>query len=198
MENPFILLITAIFTAIAAENLVFTRALGLNKTVMIMNHPKLVILYGTLVTWMMTASSLFTAVLNRLLIGQPLANYLYAPGYLLCACGVLAFTYLYTRKQMPAQFAVIRHILPATTFNSAVFGVFYITNGPSYGFLQTIGYAFGAGVGFTLAILIIYYARKRLAISPVPRSFRGMPILLLYIGFLSLAIYGLIGHGLPS
>ena len=32
--------------------------------------------------------------------------------------------------------------------------------------------------------------------SKVPRAFRGLPILLIYIGILSLALYGLLGHPL--
>ena len=30
----------------------------------------------------------------------------------------------------------------------------------------------------------------------VPASFRGMPVMLIYIGILALAVYGFTGHGL--
>ena len=84
------------------------------------------------------------------------------------------------------------------SFNTALFGSFFVSASQNHSVMQTVGYAFGTGLGCTAAMMVIYYARKRLVICPVPRSFRGMPILLIYLGLLSLAIYGLLGHGLPS
>ena len=52
----------------------------------------------------------------------------------------------------------------------------------------------GTGVGVTLALVLLDVANQNIAMSRVPRIFRGLPILLLYIGILSLAFYGLIGH----
>ena len=68
----------------------------------------------------------------------------------------------------------------------------------SYGLVQTVGFALGSGIGYTLAILLLCEGRRRIALSDVPRAFRGMPVMLLYAGILSLAIYGLIGHQLPT
>ena len=81
---------------------------------------------------------------------------------------------------------------------SALFGALYVTAYQEFHFFRITGYALGSGLGYTLALVIIYFARKRLAISPVPRSFRGLPILLIYLGLISLALYGLIGHRLPT
>ena len=64
--------------------------------------------------------------------------------------------------------------------------------------MKTCGFAFGSGAGYTLALLLISEGRKRIALSDVPRAFRGLPVALIYIGILSLAIYGLIGHQLPT
>jgi len=79
-----------------------------------------------------------------------------------------------------------------------LFAVFFLSASQNFVLTQTLGYAVGSALGYTVAIFVIYYARKRLAISAVPRSFRGLPILLIYLGLLSLALYGLIGHNLPT
>ena len=77
-------------------------------------------------------------------------------------------------------------------------GTILIAFSGGYGFVKTVGFAFGSGIGYTAAPLLVREGRRRIALSDVPRAFRGLPIMLLYIGILSLAIYGLIGHQLPT
>ena len=197
MENLLLFLMAAL-TALAVENVVFARALGIGKSALFLKSPRMGILYGVLLTWVATVSSVLTAGCNVLLTDTQYIAFTRAPLFFLCVSLVYALTYWGTKKWMPALHRLIRPALPISTFNSALFGALYTTANQGYSFFQGVGYALGAGIGYTLALLVIYYARKRLAISPVPRSFRGLPILLLYIGLLSLAIYGLIGHGLPS
>jgi len=57
-------------------------------------------------------------------------------------------------------------------------------------------FGLGAGIGFTLATFFISVAYDYLYSAAIPRAFRGFPILLIYIGLLSLAFYGLVGHQL--
>lgn len=197
MEN-FTLFFVAALTALAVENAIFTRSLGLSKAVLFINSPTTGILYGALFTWNALLSSLLVSGLNLLLVGNPYVSALRFPGYLVCVSLVYICTYLYTKYRMDPLFQIIHRALPISTFNSALFGAFYVSATQSHDIFQTVGYALGTGVGYTIAILVIYYARKRLAISPIPRSFRGLPVLLVYIGLLSLALYGLIGHGLPT
>ena len=170
-QMPFL---AALLTAIAVENTVFARALGMTRPVLYLNSAKTGMIYGVVFTWMVTASSAMASVVNWLLIDVSYARYVRPIGFLLCV-GIV-------------------YVL--TTFNTALFGALYMSI--QQDIVKSIGYALGTGVGYTAAILILYYAQKRLASSPVPRSFRGMPILMVYIGLLSLAVYGLIGHALPT
>ena len=196
LENFTLFFITAL-TALAVENTVFARGLGLNKWGLFINGPKTGILYGMLLTWLLTVSSVFAAGINYIMQDSPYIMYLRAPLYFICVSGVYIGTYMLAGVKSMRYTRAMKQALPGCAFSSALFGTLYVTSG-SRNFFEITGYALGAGIGYTLAILIIYYARKRLAISPVSRSFRGLPILLMYIGLLSLALYGLIGHGLPT
>ncbi|MEG1448442.1 MAG: hypothetical protein RSC41_03840 [Oscillospiraceae bacterium] len=49
-----------------------------------------------------------------------------------------------------------------------------------------------------LALLVILSAKTRLSYSNIPKIMKGLPILLIYIGLLSLGIFGLFGHPLPA
>jgi electron transport complex protein RnfA len=156
-------------------------------------------LYGGVFTGVLMLSSLLVSAVNALGRYNPfLTTYVRVPAYFLCVVAVYIAVYMLTRQFLPQLFGMIRDILPLSTFNTALFGVFYTSAMNGFVLTQTMGYALGAGAGYTLAVMILYFARKRLAMSPVPRSFRGLPLLLVYIGLLALALYGLIGHGLPT
>ena len=196
--NPFLLFLVTALTALAVENVVFARALGLNRATLSLKSARAGILYGAVLTWLAVLSSMLVTVVNYVLFDYRYAQFIRAPLFLLCVALVYAPTHLLTKRYKPALFERIEPVLPVSAFNSALFGVFYVAYISDFGFVQTVGYAFGSGIGYTIALQIIFYARKRLSISPIPRSFRGLPILLVYIGLLSLAIYGLIGYGLSA
>jgi electron transport complex protein RnfA len=192
-----ILFLTTALTALAAHNVVFARALGLGRPTMFLKSARVGILYGVIFTGVATLSSAMAAAISFLWEGNSLTAFLRAPLYFLCVATVYLAVFFGIPYVWRSRRKEIRRAMPIAIFNSALFGVLYVSAGQQYSAVETIGYALGAGAGYTAALVIIYYARKRLAISPVPRSFRGLPILLVYLGLLSLAIYGLIGHMLP-
>lgn len=196
METIAVFFIT-VLTALAGENAILGRALGLSKPLLFLKSPRMGILYGGLLTWTATLSAVLVSGVNRLLEDASYIPFIRAPLYFLCVAIVYLLTFFLTRRYLPRTHVSIRQALPISTFNTALFGALYMSAIRSFEFFRTVGYALGAGIGYTLALLVIYYARKRLAISPIPRSFRGLPILLVYLGLLSLAVCGLIGHALP-
>uniref|UniRef100_UPI0040299D9A Rnf-Nqr domain containing protein n=1 Tax=Gemmiger qucibialis TaxID=2997294 RepID=UPI0040299D9A len=58
---------------------------------------------------------------------------------------------------------------------------------------QSRAVGFGSGVGYLVAVLVVDEGRRRLRSKDIPHIFRGLPSELIYIGILSLAIYGLVG-----
>lgn len=89
--------------------------------------------------------------------------------------------------------------LPVTAaFNGASFGAVLIAILSKETLLQTIAYCLGCSAGLTMALMLVHSGRQRLELCKVPKSFSGLPITMIYIGILSLAIYGLIGHQLPT
>jgi electron transport complex protein RnfA len=199
MENNALIFFTMTLTALAMENALFFRVLGLNRYVLFLNSPKMGMLYGGVFTGVLMLSSLLVSAVNYFVRDNPfLTMYVRVPAYFLCVVAVYIAVYMLTRRFLPKLFGMIRDILPLSTFNTALFGVFYTSAMNGFVITQTMGYALGAGAGYTLAVMILYFARKRLAMSPVPRSFRGLPLLLVYIGILALALYGLVGYGLPT
>ena len=74
-----------------------------------------------------------------------------------------------------------------------VLGTLLVAASQNYNLLQSIGFGFGSGVGYLVAVLVVDEGRRRLRSKDIPHIFRGLPSVLIYIGILSLAIYGLVG-----
>ncbi len=139
------------------------------------------------------AGALFTGQMFGLLwLSANLSAIVWPVALLAAVLLALLGTYRLAHR-LPAKEAAetAKGLLPAATLNTALFAALLHTAGQDFSFGQAVGYALGTGLGYTAALLIILYARKRLAISPIPRSFRGLPILLVYVGLISLALYGL-------
>jgi Na+-translocating ferredoxin:NAD+ oxidoreductase subunit A len=62
-----------------------------------------------------------------------------------------------------------------------------------YSFIESIIFGFGAGAGFTLALVIMAGIREELELADVPKSFRGAPITMIVAGILALAFMGFAG-----
>ncbi len=93
-----------------------------------------------------------------------------------------------------AKAAPYRALLPLATVNCCVLGTLLICANQNYTLLQTVGFSLGSGVGYLFAVLIVEEGRRRLRSKNVPTIFQGLPSSLIYMGILSLALYGLLGH----
>ena len=96
------------------------------------------------------------------------------------------------------RFDAAKEMVVVASFTAAALGAVVLALSMELGILNTLIYCAGSAVGLTLAMMLIHSGRERMEVSEVPRAFKGIPITLIYIGMLSLAIYGLTGHALPN
>jgi electron transport complex protein RnfA len=62
-----------------------------------------------------------------------------------------------------------------------------------FNFAQSLVHAFGAGIGFWLALVLMASIRERVQQSDVPKAFQGLGIAFVIAGLLSLAFLGFSG-----
>ncbi len=198
-------LVTFFYAALAAvffENIIFTRALGTSRLLTVVKSPKTMLKFGALLTCITTASGALAWAAN-LLIGK-LSFKLYIEPLVFVA--VLIIVYILTSIILyflfPKTYRKMSEILLLAVFNCASLGAILL---PAHNSLMSVeaslatwlGYSFGTGVAFFLASLLVFEGTRKLKGSHIPAPFRGLPATLIYIGILSLAFYGLIGHELP-
>ncbi len=194
MMNFFVTLLTAM----AVENVIFAKGLGSSKFVFDINKLRTAIKFGGIVTLITTVASLISYYINSMT--QQMGLRLYHRGilFIIAVCIVYGISCFILRRRNLLVFRRHRLILALASFNPSVHGALLLAATHSLSLWDTIAYSLGSGIGFTVALVLIYNCKRRIAISKVPKTFRGLPISLIYIGILSLAIYGLIGYQLPS
>lgn len=183
--------------AISLENAIFTRALGVGKSMFTVQRTRQILAYGGVVTLMTTVVSMICSPLSELAVVKTWTSLYRSILYLAVLSVVYVLCHLlFTR--LPKPFSTLTGgFLPLAFFNCAMFGSVMLSSVQSYNFAQYVGFGFGTGAGFTIAYLLVSEGRRRIELSNVPRAFRGFPAAIMYIGILSLAFYGLAGHQLP-
>ncbi len=184
-------------TAALLENLVLSRGLGISTVLFSASSAKRIFQFGALFTFMALSSAVLATVINPLVSALSFRAYIRPLVFILLLTLLYYIVYFIVGKIMKSASEYVRNYLPYATFNCALLGVLYITTIGNHTLLQAAGFAFGSGVGLTFASLLIAEGRRRLDTERIPRTFRGLPIALLYVGLISLALFGLIGHQLP-
>ena len=91
---------------------------------------------------------------------------------------------------MPPLYKALGVYLPLITTNCAVLGVTIANIDNGYNFAQAITNALGAGLAFTLALVLFSGVRSRIADSNIPETFKGVPATLIAASIVSLSFMG--------
>lgn len=121
--------------------------------------------------------------------------------YIFLIAGAVQLVEMYLRKFFPPLYKAFGVYLPLITTNCVILFVCLEVGkraGPASGELywdlgKTLTYAFFAGVGFLLAIVIMAGIREELEHCDVPKPLRGPGITLIISGILALAFLGFSG-----
>lgn len=190
--------------AVFAENVIFSRALGVSRLIKLVGDPDVktwqycvpVILVQVLAApsgW--AAHNLLFPWLKIVLPGWLPVYALRPLVYLTASLLAMALVWLLLAVAPNPQRDACREQLPAATFNCCVLGTLLICANQNFNLLQYLAFGLGSGLGYLFAVLVVDEGRRRLRSKDIPNIFRGLPSSLIYIGILSLALYGLVGHG---
>jgi len=149
---------------------------------------------GGAVTFVMLVSSSCAYGIHQLLTAID-APYLKLISFIAVIASTVQLVEMFIKKVSPALFRALGIFLPLITTNCAILGLALFQTNKGYNFLQCIVYALGAGIGFTLALVLMAGLRERLELATVPDVVRGTALTLMLAGLLSLAFMGFAGLG---
>jgi electron transport complex protein RnfA len=149
---------------------------------------------GGAVTFVMLISSMCAYGIHAFLVAIQ-APFLQLISYIVVIASTVQLVEMFIKKMSPALFRALGIFLPLITTNCAILGVALFQTNKGYGFVESIVYALGAGVGFTLALVLIAGIREQLNFAEVPDVVKGTALTLLIAGILSLTFMGFAGLG---
>ncbi|TWU31573.1 electron transport complex protein RnfA [Novipirellula artificiosorum] len=147
---------------------------------------------GAAVTFVMLVSSMAAFGIHALLQWVD-APYLELISFIAVIASTVQLVEMFIKKMSPALFKALGIFLPLITTNCAILAVALFQTNRGYGFLQSIVFALGAGVGFTLALVLMAGLREKLELAKTPEMVKGTAITLILAGLLSVCFMGFAG-----
>lgn len=96
-------------------------------------------------------------------------------------------------KYVPALYHALGIFLPLITVNCAILGASLFMVERSYDFAESVVFGLGAGVGWALAIVLLAAVREKLKYSDVPEGLKGLGIVFIIAGLMSLGFMSFAG-----
>ncbi|MGB5357966.1 MAG: RnfABCDGE type electron transport complex subunit A [Eudoraea sp.] len=149
---------------------------------------------GGAVMFVMLISSMCAYGIHAFLVAIN-APYLQLISFIVVIASTVQLVEMFIKKMSPSLFRSLGIFLPLITTNCAILGVALFQTNKGYEFLESVVYALGAGVGFTLALLLIAGLREQLNFADVPGISKGTALTLFIAGILSLCFMGFAGLG---
>ncbi len=180
--------------ALLMNNFVLAMFLGICPFLGVSSQIKTALPMGLATAFVMLISSLCAYGLNTLLTLLDLP-FLRLISYIVVIASAVQLVEMFLKKTSPTLFRALGIYLPLITTNCAILGLALFQTARDYDFLQSLAYSLGAGLGFTLALLLMAGLRERLALVKVPDIGQGAAVSLILAGILSMGFMGFAGLG---
>ncbi|MBR3443428.1 MAG: NADH:ubiquinone reductase (Na(+)-transporting) subunit E [Bacteroidaceae bacterium] len=199
MEHFFSLFVRSIFV----DNMIFAFFLGMCSYLAVSKTVKTSLGLGVAVTFVL----LITVPVDYLLQTKVLAADALLPGvdltflsfilFIAVIAGMVQLVEMIVERFSPSLYAALGIFLPLIAVNCAIMGASLfmqqrINLEPEStqfigGVADSIAYALGSGIGWTLAIVCLAAIREKMAYSDVPRPLRGLGITFITVGLMAMA-----------
>ena len=185
-------LILLFLSIVLVNNVITSQFLGICPFLGVSKKVDTAVGMGAAVTFVLTLASFITYFIQKLL--EKTGNqFLQTIAFILVIASIVQFVEMVIQKMSPSLYQALGVFLPLITTNCAVLGIALVNVDKNYNLIETIVNGFGAGMGFTLAIVLFAGIRERLELADIPEAFKGFPITLISAGLMSIAFLGFTG-----
>ena len=183
-----------LLAAILTNNIVLSKFLGICPFLGVSKKTDTALSMSIAVTLVMVVSAAVTWPIYHYIL-YPDYTYLETIVFILVIAAIVQLIEIVLKRYIKPVYNSLGIYLPLITTNCAVLGItmLNITNG--LGFVQSLANAFGAGLGFMLAMLLFSGVRERLETADIPEFLKGLPITLVAAALVSLSFLGFAGIG---
>ncbi len=178
-------------SAMVVNNFTLAYFLGLCPFMGVSGRIYTALRMGAANIFVLTVASICAWILNSFIL--PYAPYLKLISFILVIASAVQITEMAIKKLSPALFRALGIYLPLITTNCAILFMAWSQANRGYNFFEGLAFAWGAGGGLTLALVLMASIRENLGLIKVPEILKGNAIVFLIAGILSLAFMGFAG-----
>ncbi|MCX7941105.1 MAG: RnfABCDGE type electron transport complex subunit A [Endomicrobia bacterium] len=189
MNNLMAILVMSIFV----NNIILMRFIGLCSFFGVSNKLSSALGMSGAVFFVMNLAAVVSWILYNFVLVPLQLQFLKIIVFILVIASLVQLVELFLRKNMPGLFKALGIYLPLITTNCAILAVAFLIVDYQYNLLQTLIFATGTALGYTIAIILFSSIRERLELAPLPNAVKGYGIVFITAALMSLSFMGLIG-----
>jgi len=186
-------LVVIMMSAVLVNNYVLRQFLGVCPFLGVSKDLKSSVGMGLAVMFVMLMAASVTWPIQRLLLDSNGLEFMQTVVFILVIATMVQLVEIVLKRYIPALFSSLGVYLPLMTTNCAVLAVTISNINKGYTYIEALVSAFGAGLGFFVAMIIFTGVRMQTASADPPEAFKGVPITLISAAILSLAFFGFEG-----
>ena len=186
-------LLTIFIAMVIVNNMVLAKFLGLCPFFGVSKKLSNAFSMGIAVTLVMLIASVSTSVIYNYILVPYEVEFMNIVIYILVIASLVQIVELTIKRTNIILYNALGIYLPLITTNCAVLGITLINSAENYSILESTVSALGAGIGFTLVLIIMSGIREKLDLADSPKSMRGLPVAFITAALLALAFIGFNG-----
>jgi electron transport complex protein RnfA len=148
---------------------------------------------GMAVTAVMTLTAILSWFVNHFILGPYHLTFLITVVSVLLIASFVQMLELIIKKTAPFLYNMWGIFLMLIAANCIVLSVTLLNVDANHSLGTGVVYAFGAGIGFAVAMVLMASIRERLRLADVPKSLEGLGVAFILAGMLALTFLGFSG-----
>ncbi|MFN2351867.1 MAG: Rnf-Nqr domain containing protein [Kiritimatiellia bacterium] len=193
MGQELWLALVTCFAAIFTQNILLTTFLGMCPFTSVSREVKTAAGLGGAVVFVMTSTSILNWLAYYYVLVPLELEFFRFIMFIIIIAAFVQLVEMTIDRYSPRLYQTLGIFLPLITVNCAILGVSLFMVIREHSLLVAVGYGFGSGVGWLLAIMAMAGIRQRLNEARVPRGLQGPGITLIIAGLMALAFVGFTG-----
>jgi Na+-transporting NADH:ubiquinone oxidoreductase subunit E len=180
--------------AILTNNILLTTFLGICPFIGVSGEYASASGMGMAVIFVLTMTLPVNWLIKHFILDPLGVGYLSLIVYIVTIALLVQVVEMFMKRFLPSIYNSLGIFLPLITVNCAILGgVLFALATWNLGFMESVAYGFGGGVGWALAIILMAAIRERLRFAPIPEGLKGPGIALIIAGLMAMSFVGFSG-----
>ena len=180
-------------SAIFVNNIVLSQFLGICPFLGVSKKIDTALGMGMAVAFVLTISTTVTFLVQKYVLDPLSLQYLQTITFVLVIAALVQMVEIVLKKVSPVLYQSLGIFLPLITTNCAVLGVAILVIQKDFSLIESMVYSVATALGFALALVVFAGLREQLSLVSVPKAMKGVAVVLVTAGLLSLAFMGFSG-----